>query len=112
MCIRDSTYIGHHCTAARINQDTVPLRTELRNGDVVEIITSPHATPNRAWLNYVKTGRARGKIRHFLRTVQTVSYTHLDVYKRQHKAHQGGVCLLGGRPCRPDAHVGLSLIHI
>ncbi|MGB4227143.1 MAG: bifunctional (p)ppGpp synthetase/guanosine-3',5'-bis(diphosphate) 3'-pyrophosphohydrolase [Candidatus Dechloromonas phosphoritropha] len=64
------TYIGHHCTAARINQDTVPLRTELRNGDVVEIITSPHATPNRAWLNYVKTGRARGKIRHFLRTVQ------------------------------------------
>ena len=64
------TDVGHHCSAARINQDLVPLRTELRNGDMVEIITSPQASPNPMWLNYVKTGRARSKIRHFLRTMQ------------------------------------------
>ena len=64
------TDVGHHCSAARINQDLVPLRTELRNGDMVEIITSPRANPNPGWLNYVKTGRARSKIRHFLRTTQ------------------------------------------
>ncbi len=64
------TDIGHHCTAARVNHDLAPLRTELRNGDLVEIITSPHASPNPAWLTYIKTGRARSKIRHFLRTMQ------------------------------------------
>ncbi|QLQ23859.1 MAG: bifunctional (p)ppGpp synthetase/guanosine-3',5'-bis(diphosphate) 3'-pyrophosphohydrolase [Dechloromonas sp.] len=71
------TYIGHHCSAARVNQDLVPLRTELRNGDMVEIITSPQATPNPAWLNHVKTGRARGKIRHFLRTMRNEESSQL-----------------------------------
>jgi GTP pyrophosphokinase/guanosine-3',5'-bis(diphosphate) 3'-pyrophosphohydrolase len=64
------TDVGHHCSAARINQDLAPLRTELRNGDLVEIITSAQASPNPVWLTYVKTGRARSKIRHFLRTMQ------------------------------------------
>ncbi len=62
--------IGNHCTAARINQELSPLRAELKNGDVVEIITQPHATPNPSWLGYVKTGRARSRIRHFLRTIR------------------------------------------
>ncbi|UCV28169.1 RelA/SpoT family protein [Ferribacterium limneticum] len=64
------TDVGHHCSAARINHELSPLRTELRNGDLVEIITSGQATPNPVWLTYVKTGRARSKIRHFLRTMQ------------------------------------------
>ena len=64
------TDIGNHCSAARINHELAPLRTELRNGDMVEIITSAQASPNPIWLTYVKTGRARSKIRHFLRTVQ------------------------------------------
>ncbi len=64
------TDVGNHCSAARINHELVPLRTELRNGDMVEIITSAQASPNPIWLTYVKTGRARSKIRHFLRTVQ------------------------------------------
>ncbi len=64
------TDVGHHCSAARINHDLAPLRTELRNGDLVEIITSGQASPNPVWLTYVKTGRARSKIRHFLRTMQ------------------------------------------
>jgi (p)ppGpp synthase/HD superfamily hydrolase len=48
----------------------VPLRTELRNGDRVEIITASHAKPNPAWLQYVRTGKARSNIRHFLKTMQ------------------------------------------
>ncbi len=64
------TDVGHHCSAARINHELAPLRSELRNGDLVEIITSPQASPNPIWLTYVKTGRARSKIRHFLRTMQ------------------------------------------
>ena len=65
------TDIGNRCVSARINEDLVPLRTELKNGDRVEIITAPHAHPNPAWLTYVKTGKARSEIRHFLKTMQS-----------------------------------------
>ncbi len=61
--------VGHHAIAARINGEQMPLRTELNNGDVIEIVTSPHAKPNPGWLSFVKTGRARSKIRHYLKTV-------------------------------------------
>jgi RelA/SpoT family (p)ppGpp synthetase len=64
------TDIGDRCAAARINYELVPLRTELKNGDRVEIITAAHANPNPAWLSYVKTGKARSQIRHFLKTMQ------------------------------------------
>ncbi len=64
------TDIGNRCVAARINQDLVPLRTELKNGDQVEIITAAHARPNPVWLSYVKTAKARSHIRHFLKTMQ------------------------------------------
>ena len=64
------TDIGNRCMAARVNYDLVPLRTELKNGDRVEIITAPHAHPNPAWLAYVRTGKARSQIRHFLKTMQ------------------------------------------
>jgi GTP pyrophosphokinase/guanosine-3',5'-bis(diphosphate) 3'-pyrophosphohydrolase len=64
------TDIGNRCVAARINQELMPLRTELKNGDQVEIITAAHANPNPAWLSYVRTGRARSKIRHFLKAMQ------------------------------------------
>ncbi|MCC7115817.1 MAG: bifunctional (p)ppGpp synthetase/guanosine-3',5'-bis(diphosphate) 3'-pyrophosphohydrolase [Burkholderiales bacterium] len=61
------TDIGHHCVAARINYDLVPLRTELKNGDHVEILTAPTARPNPSWLSFVATGKARSRIRHFLK---------------------------------------------
>jgi guanosine-3',5'-bis(diphosphate) 3'-pyrophosphohydrolase len=64
------TDIGDRCVACRINFETMPLRTELRSGDRVEVITAPHAGPNPAWLSYVKSARARSKIRHFLKTQQ------------------------------------------
>jgi len=64
------TDIGNRCASARINYELVPLRTELKNGDRVEIITAAHEHPNPAWLSYVKTGKARSQIRHFLKTMQ------------------------------------------
>lgn len=64
------TDVGHRCVACRINHELMPLRTELGNGDQVEIITAAHPNPNPAWLSYVKTGKARAQIRHFLKTMQ------------------------------------------
>ncbi len=64
------TDIGNRCVAARVNGELVPLRGELRNGDRVEIITASHAKPNPAWLQYVRTGKARSNIRHYLKTMQ------------------------------------------
>ena len=62
--------VGDHCVAAKINGEPVALRTELRSGDVVEIVSAPGAKPNPAWLNFVRTGRARSKIRHYLKTME------------------------------------------
>jgi RelA/SpoT family (p)ppGpp synthetase len=64
------TDIGNRCVAAKVNGELVPLRTELRNGERVEIITASHAKPNPGWLQYVRTGKARANIRHFLKTMQ------------------------------------------
>jgi guanosine-3',5'-bis(diphosphate) 3'-pyrophosphohydrolase len=61
--------VGDHTVAARINGAQVPLRTELKNGDVVEVVTAPVSAPNPAWLGFVRTGRARSKIRHHLKTM-------------------------------------------
>jgi GTP pyrophosphokinase len=61
--------VGDHAMAARINGEQVPLRTELKNGDVIEVITAPVSAPNPAWLGFVRTGRARSKIRHHLKTM-------------------------------------------
>ena len=62
--------VGDHCVAANVNQEPVALRTELKSGDVVEIIGAPNARPNPAWLNFVCTGRARSKIRHYLKNME------------------------------------------
>ncbi len=71
------TDIGNRCVAVKINQDLAPLRTELRNGDHVEIITASHAKPNPMWLNYVVSGKARAHIRHYLKTMQSSEAEHL-----------------------------------
>ncbi len=60
--------VGDRTTAAKINGEAVPLRTELKNGDVIEVETSAASTPNPAWLTFVRTGRARSKIRHHLKS--------------------------------------------
>ena len=64
------TDIGNRCVAAKVNSELVALRTELRNGDRIEIVTTGYAKPNPAWLQYVRTAKARSNIRHFLKTMQ------------------------------------------
>jgi guanosine-3',5'-bis(diphosphate) 3'-pyrophosphohydrolase len=59
--------LGDRCVAARIDQQLEPLSTPLQNGQTVEIITSRHARPNAAWLNFVKTAKARSHIRNYLK---------------------------------------------
>jgi GTP diphosphokinase / guanosine-3',5'-bis(diphosphate) 3'-diphosphatase len=61
--------IGNRSVAAKVNGEQVPLRSELHNGDVIEIITSTVASPNPGWLSFVRTGKARSKIRHHLKTM-------------------------------------------
>jgi guanosine-3',5'-bis(diphosphate) 3'-pyrophosphohydrolase len=62
--------VGDHTVAAKVNGEPVALRTELRSGDVVEVITAPGAKPNPGWLSMVRTGRARSKIRHYLKNME------------------------------------------
>ena len=64
------TDIGNRCVAAKVNHELVPLRTELKSGDRVEIVTAAHARPNPAWLNFVVTSKARSRIRHVMKTMQ------------------------------------------
>jgi guanosine-3',5'-bis(diphosphate) 3'-pyrophosphohydrolase len=60
------TEVGHHCAGARVNGKLQPLRTEVKNGDIVEILTSPSHSPSPDWLAFVQTPRARTKIRQWL----------------------------------------------
>jgi GTP pyrophosphokinase len=62
--------VGDHCSGSRVNGSIVPLRYKLRNGDVVEVMTKPDQTPSKDWLDFVVSGRARSRIRTFLRTEQ------------------------------------------
>lgn len=63
------TDVGNRAVAARINNAAVPLRTPLKTGDTVEIITSPAARPNAAWLNFAVSGRARSAIRSYIKNL-------------------------------------------
>ena len=85
------TDIGDRCVACRINFETSPLRTELKNGDRVEVITAPHAAPNPAWLSYVKSARARFRIRHFLKTQQNEESVALGERLLAHALHEMGI---------------------
>ncbi|RYG12763.1 MAG: bifunctional (p)ppGpp synthetase/guanosine-3',5'-bis(diphosphate) 3'-pyrophosphohydrolase [Burkholderiales bacterium] len=61
--------VGHRAVAAKVNGEQVPLRSEIHNGDVIEIVTAPVSSPNPGWLGFVRTGKARSKIRHHLKTM-------------------------------------------
>ncbi len=63
------TGIGDHTVSVKINHEPAQLRTELRNGDIVEIETDPNSRPSPTWLSFVRTGKARSAIRHYLRTI-------------------------------------------
>lgn len=83
------TEVGNRCTGAKINGIIAQLKTQLKNGDLVEIITSPKQRPNRSWLGLVKTARAKSRIRQWLnqeereRTLQTGR----EICERELKRH-------------------------
>jgi GTP pyrophosphokinase len=62
------TDVGHRCVGAKVNGKLVPLKYELKNGDIIEVITSPHHTPSKDWLKIVRSSRARNKIRTWIKT--------------------------------------------
>jgi len=62
------TDVGHRCVGAKVNGKLVPLKYELKNGDIIEVVTSPHHTPSKDWLKIVKSSRARNKIRAWIKT--------------------------------------------
>ncbi len=64
------TGVGQQCVGARINGKLSPLKTVLKNGDIVEVLTSAHQTPSKDWLSFVKTSKARNKIRHWVKSEQ------------------------------------------
>ena len=84
------TDIGNRCVACKINHEHLPLRTELRNGDRVEIITATNAAPNPNWLAFVKTGKARAQIRHFLKTRQNEESAALGEHLLSQALHNLG----------------------
>ena len=83
------TQLGDHVTGARINGKIEPLRYKLRNGDVVDILTAPHQHPNKDWLDFVGTTRARSKIRNYLRTDQREKSKRLGEELFEEGAPQG-----------------------
>lgn len=64
------TEVGKHCAGAKVNGRMVPLRWELKNGDMVEILTNPQQNPSKDWLSFVRTGRAKSKIRAHVRIAE------------------------------------------
>lgn len=87
------TDVGHTCTGAKVNGRMTPLRHVLRNGDIVEILTSNNATPSRDWLNFVKTARARNKIRHVINANERVKAVDLGQKLLEREARRLGVPL-------------------
>ena len=81
--------VGHQCAGAKVNGRMVPLRYRLKNGDTVEIIKSPNQKPSKHWLNWVKTGRARHRINHYLRQEQRKRAVELgkDIMERELKRY-------------------------
>ena len=100
------TDVGLRCVGAKISGRLVPLRTELQNGDIVEIVTSPNHVPSKDWLKIVKTPRARSKVRQWIKNEERTRSVSLgrDLLEKE-------IRRLGKSPnqlLRPEA-VGLAL---
>jgi GTP pyrophosphokinase len=85
------TDVGHQCVGARVNGKMVPLRTRLRNGDIVEIATSSGHKPSRDWLNFVTTSRARNKIKHYIHSEEKVRSLELGRKLFEKEARRFGI---------------------
>lgn len=84
------TKVGEHCVGAKVNSKLVPLRTTLRQGDIVEIVTSPNQHPSRDWLKFVKSTRARTKINQWLKVEERARSIELgrELFEREAKKYR------------------------
>ena len=100
------TKVGEHCVGAKVNGKLVPLRYTLRQGDIVEIVTSPNQHPSRDWLKIVKSTRARAKINQWLKVEERARSIELgrEMFEREaRKYHLNGAALLGGEEIKRAA---------
>ena len=100
------TDIGHGCTGAKVNGRIVPLRTGLRNGDVVEILTQAGHLPSKDWLSLVKTSRARNKIRHVINASERERAIEIGQKSLEKEARRLGISL--SRVARDDMEKAAS----
>jgi len=107
------TEVGNTCVGAKVNGRMVPLRYVLRNGDTVEILTSPNQHPNRDWLQFVKTSRARTKIRQWLKASEREQSIALgkELLERELRKHNLQKLLKDGEELRKVAQE-LSLVRL
>jgi guanosine-3',5'-bis(diphosphate) 3'-pyrophosphohydrolase len=100
------TKVGERCVGAKVNGKLVPLRTGLKQGDIVEIVTSPNAHPTRDWLQIVKSSRARQKINQWLKVEERERSIELgrELFEREAKKYRlSASALLGGEEARKIA---------
>jgi GTP diphosphokinase / guanosine-3',5'-bis(diphosphate) 3'-diphosphatase len=100
------TKVGEHCVGAKVNGKLVPLRYTLKQGDIVEIVTSPNQHPSRDWLQIVKSSRARSKINQWLKVEERTRSIALgkELFEREVKKHHlNATALLGGEELRKIA---------
>ena len=84
------TDVGMRCVGARINGKLSPLKTKLKNGDIVDVLTSAHQTPSKDWLAFVKTSKARNKIRHWVKAEQREKSIEIgrELFEKELRKHQ------------------------
>jgi GTP pyrophosphokinase len=84
------TQVGEHCVGAKVNGKLVPLRTPLKQGDIVEVVTSPNQHPSRDWLKFVKSSRARNKINQWLKVQERARSIELgrELFEREAKKYR------------------------
>ena len=84
------TDVGHHCVGAKVNGKLVPLRYTLRQGDIVEVVTSPTQHPSRDWLKIVKSTRSRSKINQWLKVEERARSLTLgrELFEREAKKYR------------------------
>tara|TARA_B100000686_G_scaffold195500_1_gene202430 strand:+ start:8802 stop:10802 length:2001 start_codon:yes stop_codon:yes gene_type:complete len=102
------TEVGHHCTGAKVNGKIVPLSRELRNGDTIEILTDTKQRPNRDWLGFVSTSRARQSIRHWIRREEFESAHKLGKELLDRELKKARLTLPKNSTIRTDAAVELG----
>ena len=84
------TDVGRQCVGARINGKLCPLKSQLKNGDIIEVLTSAHQTPSKDWLSFVKTSKARNKIRHWVKAEQREKSIEIgrELIEKELRKHQ------------------------